>query len=65
MTEILSLWRSALDRVALSAADRLCDRQPRCSINYETDFHATTIYNFGVWRGHSNVRRQGNQLYAR
>ncbi len=49
MTEILSLWRSALDRVALSAADRLCDRQPRCSINYETDFHAMTIYNFGVY----------------
>ena len=32
MDEILSLWRSPLDDVALRAAETLMQQQPRCSI---------------------------------
>ncbi len=49
MIEILSLWRSPLDKVALSGAEALRDRQPRCSIGYDEDFNAMTIYNFGYY----------------
>ncbi len=45
--EILSLWRSPLDAVAISQAMLLRDRQPRGSIGYGEDFSAMTIYNFG------------------
>jgi len=45
--EILSLWRSPLDTVAMREASSLHDRQPRCSIGYGEDFSALTIYNFG------------------
>lgn len=49
MTEILSLWRSPLDKVALSQAEALRGRQPQCSIGYAEDFSAMTIYNFGYY----------------
>lgn len=46
--EILSLWRSPLDRAALSGAVLLAERQPRCTtIGYGEDFSAMTIFNFG------------------
>ena len=46
--DVLSLWRSPLDRVAIGQAKLLHDRQPRCSsIGYGEDFSAMTIYNFG------------------
>ncbi len=51
MTEFLSVWRFPLDRAGLSLAEGLCGRQPRCSIDYNTDFSAMTIYNFGVYTG--------------
>lgn len=47
--EILSLWRSPLDRVALTEATALCERQPRCVISYDEDFHMMTIYNYGYY----------------
>ncbi len=49
--EILSLWRSPLDKVALREAELLQDRQPRCStsIAYDCDFEDMSIYNFGYW----------------
>ena len=46
-TEILSLWRSPLDKVALVQAEALQERQPRCTISYGEDFSAMTIYNYG------------------
>jgi hypothetical protein len=49
MRDVLSLWRSPLDEVALADATSLCDRQPRCSIGYGEDFTAMTIYNFGQY----------------
>lgn len=49
MTEILSLWRAPLDRVALSSAVAIAERQPRCSIGYGEDFSAMTIYNYGFF----------------
>ena len=46
----LSLWRSPLDRVALTQAEALSDRQPRCSsIGYGQDISAMTVYNFGYY----------------
>lgn len=53
MNEILSLWRSALDQTALLQAEALCDCQPRCSItiDFDTNFTAMTIYNFGQYTG--------------
>ncbi len=47
--EILSLWRSPLDRAALAEATAICQRQPRCSIGYGEDFHLMTIYNYGYY----------------
>jgi hypothetical protein len=32
VNEILSLWRSPLDKVALAEAQALSDRRPRCSL---------------------------------
>lgn len=52
MTEILSLWRSPLDKVALSQAEALRGRQPQCSIGYAEDFSAMTIYNLRSTRCH-------------
>lgn len=49
MTEILSLWRSPLDQVALFASEVLSDRQPCCSIAAGEDFSAMTIYNFAYY----------------
>lgn len=49
MTEILSLWRSPLDQVAVSKANNLRDRQPYCSIGYGENFDAMTIYNYGYY----------------
>ncbi len=49
MIEVLSLWRSPLDKVALTEAQALCDRGPRCSIGYGADFSAMTIYNYGYY----------------
>ncbi len=47
--EILSLWRSPLDKVAFSHAQLLCDLQPHCSISYGENFSAMTIYNYGYY----------------
>ena len=47
MNEILSIWRSPLDKVAISEAEALSERQPRCTIGYAEDFSPMTIYNFG------------------
>jgi hypothetical protein len=49
MTEILSLWRSPLDEVALIEAEALCSRQPQCSIPYDEDFHLLTVFNYGYY----------------
>ena len=49
MTEILSLWRSPLDKVALAEARALSHRQPRGSIGYGENFSAMTIYNYGYY----------------
>ncbi len=49
MREILSLWRSPLDEVALAAAAHLGARQPRDSIGYAEDFSAMTIFNYGYY----------------
>ncbi len=46
MEDVLSVWRSPLDKVALAAAKALCAGQPRCS-TYGEDFSAVTIYNYG------------------
>jgi len=46
--EILSLWRSPLDKVALSEAQALSDRQPRGS-TFGEDFSPLTIYNYGYY----------------
>lgn len=54
MNEVLSLWRSPLDKVALSKADALRDRQPRCSITFTTDFNPITVYNFGYYGASPN-----------
>lgn len=51
MSEILSIWRSPLDKAALVQAQALADSQPRCSIGYGTDFSQMTIYNFGYYVG--------------
>jgi hypothetical protein len=48
--EILSIWRSPLDKAALSHARGLADCQPRClTIGYGENFSAMTIYNFGYY----------------
>ena len=49
VNEILSVWRSPLDKVALAGAEALSDRQPRCSILGYEDFSAMTIYNYGFY----------------
>lgn len=49
MTEILSLWQSPLDQVAVLKASNLGARQPRCSIGYGESFAAMTIYNYGYY----------------
>ncbi len=49
--DILSLWRSPLDTVALNAATALPARDPRCSIMFDTSFYAMTIYNYGSYVG--------------
>lgn len=54
--DVLSLWRSPLDKVALSEARSLCDGQPKCSIAYNEDFSPMTIYNFGYY-----ITKNGNQ----
>jgi hypothetical protein len=47
VSEILSIWRSPLDKTALAQAQVMADSQPRCSISYDEDFSLMTIYNFG------------------
>lgn len=50
MNDLLSLWRSPLDKVALAEAEALRDRQPQCTtIPYNTDFDPITVYNFGYY----------------
>jgi hypothetical protein len=49
MTEILSLWRSPLDKVGVCAAETLVDRQPRCQISYNEDFSQMTIFNYAYY----------------
>ncbi|MGA2761470.1 MAG: hypothetical protein ABSF08_14265, partial [Candidatus Cybelea sp.] len=46
MPEILSIWRSPLDKVALSEARALQERQPVCTIVYDEDFSQITAYNY-------------------
>lgn len=47
MEDLFSVWRSPLDKVALSAAKALCAKQPQCSVTYGEDFSALTIYSYG------------------
>ena len=47
MSEILSLWRSPLDRVAVKEAEVLRGRQPSCTIGYGEDFSAMTEIEYG------------------
>lgn len=47
--EILSLWRSPIDKLAIAQAEALRDAQPRCSIGYDEDFTMMTIYNYGQY----------------
>lgn len=47
MNQILSIWRSPLDKIALAEAQDLSERQPRCTIVYAEDFSLMTVYNFG------------------
>ena len=43
--DVLSLWRSPLDQVALSEAHRLSARQPLCtSVPFNQAFNLMTIY---------------------
>jgi hypothetical protein len=49
VTDILSLWRSPLDQVAIFEAAKLRARQPCCSIGLGEDFSAMTIYNYGYY----------------
>lgn len=49
MAEVLSLWRSPLDQVALAGAVALSIRQPHCSVPSYEDFSAMTIYNYGYY----------------
>jgi hypothetical protein len=53
VNEILSLWRSPLDRAALTAAQEWPARQPHGSIGYGEDFSAMTVYNYGYYIDHS------------
>jgi hypothetical protein len=46
VVDALSVWRSPLDKVALSAATSLAECQPRCSIGPNEDLSAMTIYNY-------------------
>jgi hypothetical protein len=46
VNDVLSLWRSSLDAVALSEAYTLWERQPRCAITYNEDFSKITVYNY-------------------
>jgi hypothetical protein len=51
VNEILSLWKSPLDAVAVQSADEMLARQPQCSvqIDFTTSFDAMTIYNYGQY----------------
>lgn len=49
MRDILSVWRSPIDQVALSEADALFRSRPRCSIGYNEDFSQMTAYNYGYY----------------
>ena len=50
--DVLSLWRSPLDQVALSEAHRLSARQPLCtSVPFNQAFNLMTIYNYGSYVG--------------
>lgn len=49
MAEILSLWRSPLDKVAFSEAVALGDRQPRGQLVFGEDLSPMTIYNYGFY----------------
>lgn len=53
--QILSLWRSPLDKVALSRAESLSARRPRCSIGFGEDLSAMTIYNYGYYLSQSGA----------
>jgi hypothetical protein len=64
MTDVLSLWRSPLDQVGLSAAEVLSNRQPRCSIEQGEDFSAMTIYNFAHYYLATSPLNAGTALAA-
>ena len=49
MQDVLSIWRSPLDKVALAAAHDLSARQPQCTIVYGEDMSAITVYNYGFF----------------
>jgi hypothetical protein len=51
MNQVLSLWRSPLDKVAVAEAQSLRDRQPQCLILFNTPFNPMTVYNFGSYAG--------------
>ena len=49
MQDVLSIWRSPLDKVAVSCAETLSAQQPQCSITYGEDFSPITVYNYGYY----------------
>ena len=58
VNEILSLWRSPLDRVALAEAEVLSNRQARCSIVESEDFSQMTVYNYGFYLGREGASNE-------
>ncbi len=49
MNDILSIWHSPLDKVAVRQAEALGHRQPRCTVYYDEDFSPMTVFNFGYY----------------
>ena len=52
--EVLGIWRSPIDKLALHCAESLSARQPQCSIMFNTDFELMTLYNYGSFVGSPN-----------
>jgi hypothetical protein len=47
--DLLSIWRSPIDKVAIMEAESLEQRQPRGTIVYYEDFTQITIFNYGQY----------------
>ena len=49
VNDILSIWRSPLDKAALTHAQALSRRQPRATITPDEDLSAMTVYNYQMY----------------